>query len=660
MPGPGPQAGRPRGAPTSAGARLALIALGVVFFALLVLGAEGALTLAGYGPPHRLFLKKKVLGEETYRLNREVSELFFPPWATKPPGFEQFPVQPAPGTVRLMATGESSTLGEPFGPQTAFPALLGEMLADAAPERRYEVANCAVVAISSLDVLLLHRQIVDLRPDAVLIYCGHNEAYGADGVDTPVQRAFATRRAAQAWLWFRNRRLVRLARQVFGQLRAAPPERAREGFGMWLMRDRTVPAHGAKHERLLEFYRENLRDMLKSARDRGVDVLLCTLISNERDQSPLGSVHGPDFDPAREGEWRAALARGTAAMERARWADGLAALDACRALDPDYPEVRFRRGRCLDALGDSAAAIREYVAARDLDAVHFRACSEQNEVVRELAREWPTQGRHRVVLIDLDRRIHEAFPHGADRRFFTEHVHPYPVGHAWIAREIARALEQSELAPHFGAWDLGRLAAPADYVRRVGMSDLDEATGLYLTDAYKMAKWPFTECYENDEMRAHLQRRMRELSAGFTPSEAQFFRELPTDRTGDLYDFGKRHMFLFTQFRNQRRGEEALRELDIARNYWWPEAFLETDRAQVLIGMKRLDEAEMHLRRARELDRDYAPIHFVAGALQHSRGNLPAARREFETYLRRDPAGPYAAAARAGLQATGGSPRGGR
>jgi tetratricopeptide (TPR) repeat protein len=635
---------------TSPVTKLALMAGGLVALALVLLLSEGVLSLAGYGPPRRLFLKRTVGNEQIYQLNRDISELFFPKWATKPPSYQWFPAQKAAGTYRILATGESSTLGDPFGPQTAFPALLGEMLHDVAPGRQYEVVNCAVIAISSLDVLLIHKEALGYDPDAILIYAGHNEAYGADGIDTPVQRSFSSRGAAKFWLWLRNVRLVRLAREALGRL--SPPKNAgaTEGFGMWTMRDRLVPACGEKHARLLTFYRENLLEMLATARAKGVDVILCTLISNERDQSPMGSDHGCDFDPARAAAWQAAFAHGQAGMASADWPAAVAALTECRDLDPQYAEVRFRLGRCYDALGDSAAAIAEYRAARDYDAVHFRACSAQNEVVREVARTWDPQGRHRLVLVDLEQRLAEDFPRGAGRSFFTEHVHPYPVGHAWIAQAIARELAASPLASDLGAWDLARLAPPETYVARVGMSELDVAAGLYLTDLYKLAKWPFPNCYDNDQARAYVQARIRDIATRLDPSEMKLFQTIPTDRTGDMFDFGKRHYYLFTEYRNQRRGPEALREITLAQRYWWPAAFLEVDLAQVLIGVHRFDEAEAHIQRARALDPDFAPIHFVAGALCHGRGQIDDARREFQAYLQAEPQGNYASASAAALQ----------
>lgn len=642
---------------TSVAMKLALAAGGLLALALVLVVAELALGLAGYGPPRRLFLKRTIGNEQIYQLNREISELFFPKWATKPPSYQWFPAEKPPGTYRIMATGASSTLGDPFGPQTAFPAMLGEALRDAAPNRRYEVINCAVIAISSLDVLLIHKEALGYDPDAILIYTGHNEAYGADGIDTPVQRSFSSRGAAKLWLWLRNVRLVRLVREALGRLSPPKSAAASEGFGMWTMRDREVPACGEKHARMLAFYRENLAEMLAMARDKGVDVILCTLVSNERDQAPMGSAHGCDFDPARAPAWQAALARGQGAMAAGDWPAATAALTECRDLDPEYAEVRHRLGRCLDALGDSAAAYEEYRAARDHDTVHFRACSAQNEVVREVARTWETRGRHRLVLVDLERRLEEAFPRGAGRDFFTEHVHPYPAGHAWMGQAIARELAASPLAASLGPWDLERLAPPEAYVARVGMSELDLAAGLFLTDLYKLAKWPFPNCYENNEARAHIQGRIRDIAPRLDASEMKLFQAIPTDQTGDLFDFGKRHYYLFTEYRAQRRGPEALREITLAQRYWWPDAFIEVDLAQVLIGVRRLDEAEVHIQRARTLDPKFAPIHFVAGALHHGRGEIDQARREFQAYLQAEPQGHYAAASAAALQVLSRAPR---
>jgi len=590
--------------------------------------------VVGYGPPKDLFIRHQAGSEDLWLINRRISELFFPSWATKPPAYELLSAERQPNSYRIIAMGASTTVGDPFGAQTAFPRLLGEMLSDAQPERSYEVANCGVVAISSLDVLLLHRQALKYEPDAILIYTGHNEAYGADGVDSPIQKAFTSRGPAKFWLWFRNLRLVRVVRNAMGSLRPAPAEDGGEkSFGMWLMKDRLVPECSEKHDRLLEFYRANILEMLGAARDKGIDVILCTLVSNIRDQSPMGSAHGCDFPEDQQAAWKGLFDSAVRKMDAAQWTEAITAFRQCKDLDPEYAEVRFRLARCLDAAGDSSAAFGEYVAARDLDAVRFRAGTKQNDVLREIAREWEERGKHRLTFVDLDRMIYEDFPRGPGRRFFTEHVHPYGWGHAWIAAKIACAL---------GA-DSSRLKSPSAYLGRVGMTALDEAAGLHLTDEFKLAKWPFPNCYDNDEARAYLRERIEQLKAVMNPLEQQIFAEIPRDRTGGLYDFGQRHYRLFQEHRRARHAQEALRELEITSQYMWPSAALASDHAQMLLGLGRLDECRRWLEVAHQRDPEYAPTHFVRGAYYHTTGKLDEAEREFRAYLMAEPKGEFAA-----------------
>ncbi|MBD3335468.1 MAG: tetratricopeptide repeat protein, partial [Candidatus Eisenbacteria bacterium] len=628
---------------TSLGAKLALILMGIALSLLLLGGAELVLTVIDYGPPRDLFLTARPYDTDQYRINRRLSEMFFPPWASKPGFYEHFPAEKPPGTLRIFATGASSTLGDPFGPQAAFPALLEGILADVAPEREYQMANCGVIAISSLDVLKIHKQALEYDPDFVLIYCGHNEAYGADGVDSPVQRSFSSRWLAKAWLEFRNLRLMHLGRDLMARFapERGPDDPSAEGFGMWLMRDHLVPACSEKHERLLDLFRGNILEMLTTARDAGVDVVLCTLISNLRGQSPMGSVPGCDATEEDRQRLETILERARGAMARGEDDAGLAILREARAVDDGYAEVHFRIGRCLEALGDTTAALEAYTAARDYDAVHFRACSDENRVLREIAAAYDPQGKHRFLFVDLERRLYEDFPHGPGLEFFTEHVHPYPQGHFWIAQEIARALAASELAPQFGAWHLDRMRTGGQYLVRIGMSNVDIAAGLYLTDRFKLAKWPFTQCYDNAEMRGFLQGRLDQLVAGFNPVEQQLYASIPSDTTGRLYDFGARHYVMADTYRGRRQGREALREILIARRYWWPMVFVETDLALILAAMGRPQDAEAALHRARRLDPDYPAISFVAGTLHHARGRLPQAAQAFQTYLQQEPRGRY-------------------
>jgi tetratricopeptide (TPR) repeat protein len=218
-----------------------------------------------------------------------------------------------------------------------------------------------------------------------------------------------------------------------------------------------------------------------------------------------------------------------------------------------------------------------------------------------------------------------------------------------MGREIARALSASELAADFGDWNLSRLGGAEEYLERLGTSDLDVAAGLILTDLHKMADWPFDQCYENQKARAFIQERINVLESRLDPVQREVFLTIAPDTTGRLYDYGIRHHLLADRYRANRMGEESLRELMLARRYWWPMAFLETDLALLLAATRRPGEAEEALQRARSLDPEYPAIHYTAGTLYHIRGRLPEAAQEFQAYLQAEPYGRFSSSARKAL-----------
>ena len=55
------------------------------------------------------------------------------------------------------------------------------MLEDAFPQRQVEVFNMGITAISSFGVARVVEDAMDLKPDAIVVYTGHNEIYGAYG-----------------------------------------------------------------------------------------------------------------------------------------------------------------------------------------------------------------------------------------------------------------------------------------------------------------------------------------------------------------------------------------------------------------------------------------------------------------------------------------------
>ena len=80
----------------------------------------------------------------------------------------------APGTYRILVLGGSSALGEPYRPWISVGRIVAWKLQEAMPSRRFEVETLAWLG-DSLEQQHKKLATIRRRPDAVVIYSGHNE-----------------------------------------------------------------------------------------------------------------------------------------------------------------------------------------------------------------------------------------------------------------------------------------------------------------------------------------------------------------------------------------------------------------------------------------------------------------------------------------------------
>ena len=85
-------------------------------------------------------------------------------------------------TYRVAVVGASTVQGFPHPRRLAAAAFLEAMLQDALPSRQVEVFNLGITSIASFAVAQTLADAVPLiKPDAVVVYTGHNEFYGIYG-----------------------------------------------------------------------------------------------------------------------------------------------------------------------------------------------------------------------------------------------------------------------------------------------------------------------------------------------------------------------------------------------------------------------------------------------------------------------------------------------
>ena len=451
-------------------------------FAGLVL-AEGGLRLAGYGESYPLFVASGDPPE--YRIvNHQVVRRFVPnPAHTPKLAIRPVAFQPEkePDTFRIFVQGGSTAAGYPYGYGASPAGMLQQRLQRTFPERRIEVVTTAVSAVNSYTLLDFSEEILEQQPDLVVIYAGHNEYLGILGVGSSFS-AGRRRPLVLSFLALKDVRLLQLVRRGWSRAAGAagpdPESETRKTLMEQVVAEDRIPYGSDLYRRGLAQYRANLRALLARYRRAGVPVYLGTLVSNERDQPPFVSGHGPRVDAE---AWRRHFDAGLAALAAGDPDAALEAFDAALAEDDLHADVHFGRGRALEALGRYQEARQAYLAAKDRDELRFRAPEAMNDVLREVAAE---EGA-RVVEVQeafVARAEHGLVGHG----LMLEHLHPNLSGYFVMADAFYDALHEDGAA---GPWE--RPVPEDQALRELPVTAVDRLFGEYRVRRLT-AGWPFT------------------------------------------------------------------------------------------------------------------------------------------------------------------------
>ena len=181
---------------------------------------EGVLRLVGYGQEYPLFVASDQPGHVV--MNPRVSEKYFTNSRDATIGFQEpFSLEKAPNTFRIFVFGASTAVGYPYLHNGSFHRWLQYRLNCTFPDKRIEVINLALTAVNSYTVWDFAHQLPDYQPDAVLIYAGHNEYYGALGVGS-TSAIGSTPALVRLVLYLREYRTVQWLTSVIHTFRPSP------------------------------------------------------------------------------------------------------------------------------------------------------------------------------------------------------------------------------------------------------------------------------------------------------------------------------------------------------------------------------------------------------------------------------------------------------
>jgi tetratricopeptide (TPR) repeat protein len=418
--------------------RIILCLIPLVFFALL----ELVLRLSGFGHSYPLFIQDP--NQPGYSLvNPNVIKRYFPdPDMAPPVNIEStyFSHEKKPNSLRIVIQGGSTAAGYPYGLGASLAGILQQRLQNQYPERNVEVIQTAMAAVNSYTLLDFSDEILKIKPDAVVIYAGHNEYLGIMGVGS----AYASHNRATTLLMLKLKdlRIYQALQKIYISFKENPKALTQGG-------DRTLMAKVAREKNIafgsplyqqgLDQFEGNMSMLLARYRKAGIPVYLGTIASNLRDQKPFNSLVADANLQALidQASLQLAASQNTADNTQATKTSVQSVEYALRGAlgNKQHALAAYRLGQLFDVEGDYGHAQEWYTKARDWDELRFRAPSAINDIIQRLASE------SGVYLVESEKLLVEQSPQNIiGKELMLEHLHPNVDGYFWLSEAYFQQL----------------------------------------------------------------------------------------------------------------------------------------------------------------------------------------------------------------------------
>jgi tetratricopeptide (TPR) repeat protein len=458
---PKQQPARPARAPLSRGKAAAFLAITLAFPFILLIAIEIALRIGHYGGDTSAFDtppgwkgRYKVPGENVGR--RYFPRERFPP---APPADVFLAKKPA-HSMRIFVLGESSAAGFPFPRNGAFARVLRDALSDVLPSDTVEVINMGMAATNSYTIADLAGDIVREQPDAIVIYGGHNEYYGALGAGS-TETLGSHPSFVRMYLRLQRFKTVLLLRNtvtsVLSRVRGDRSTQEIEADATRMesvVADQNIVLGDETYQIGADQYESNLRAAIGTFKSAGIPVFIGSPASNLRDLRPFGTS----------------------------------------AVPPDSgATIVFDSARARLAARDSVNAAVMFTRARDLDVIRFRAPSDFQSIVQRVAKE--TGSTYVPVAEGVAAASAFRIP-GND--LFLEHVHPNQRGYVLLARMYFDALQKKGFLGRRA--DMSRFAGWDAYMARMTLTDFDQRMAMH-TVRTLTTRWPFVPVSQQQDYR---------------------------------------------------------------------------------------------------------------------------------------------------------------
>ncbi|MGB5529202.1 MAG: SGNH/GDSL hydrolase family protein, partial [Ignavibacteriaceae bacterium] len=274
---------------------LVLILIPILFFALLEIG----LRIFDYGRNDDQWIQ---VTENKQMLNPDIAGRYFFNIKDLPQSNnDAFDIIKRENAFRVFVMGGSSAAGFPFSPNGTFSRYIRDRLELLYPEKHIEVINIAITATNSYTIRDLLSEVLEQKPDLILIYAGHNEYYGAFGVGS-TENAGNSRKFVNFLIWLNKFKSIELFRNLLilsGSFFNNDEDiSTRQGGTLMarIVKQQLIPFKSEPFYVGTSQFEENLEDILRMTGDAKVPVIIGTLVSNLKDQKPFASVYSNGYE----------------------------------------------------------------------------------------------------------------------------------------------------------------------------------------------------------------------------------------------------------------------------------------------------------------------------------------------------------------------------
>lgn len=377
------------------------LSIPVLFFVI----TEITLRSINYLGDTALFADPKIPNKEYLIPNPNFAARYFFYTKTVPsPSTDVFLKEKPENGYRVFAMGGSSAAGYPYGFNGTYSRVVQDVLSDALPHKEVEVVNVGISAISSYTLYDQVDEIIEQKPDAIMIYAGHNEFYGALGVGSNENLG-----GFPGFVRF----YLKLQRfKTFMLLRTMIVDSGKwfaEKFGdegkidqsatlmERIVASRSIELDSPTYQLAMIQFQSNLTSIIEKFEQKGIPVYVGSVASNLKDHTPFVNIT--------DGEQAEA-------------------------------EIMFNEAKAALQDGDVRVAAEKFALARDLDGLKFRAPSEINTIIKSTTESH--QNAHYVPVEEVMTSYADDGIIGFD--LMLEHLHPNQQGYFLIGRTFSEAL----------------------------------------------------------------------------------------------------------------------------------------------------------------------------------------------------------------------------